>query len=178
MKYIKTYESFSDKVIPLHDEVEPSVFTSNGKSYLQGGVMNVDPDDLWKYRHIRNNVEEYDNVLDWNGEGEWRKRVDELKESFKTEGIKEALILNFDREGYAWLGEGNHRLVAARELKSEGYDIKVPIRTYFQGWSSSTKNTESPARLFEEEVIDNAERVSKERHYHFNYLAPQSSVLA
>ena len=95
----------------------------------------------------------------------------------KKDGIKDPVILEFDRDGYAFLGEGNHRLVSAMELKEEGYDIKVPVRTHFQSWGEVKERTEKPEILFDKSVIDNADEISKKRNYHFNYLAPQSSVL-
>ena len=52
-------------------------------------------------------------------------RVDKLAESIAKDGFNEPLILEFHPEtGLVWLGEGNHRLAAARQL---GLD-SVPVR--------------------------------------------------
>jgi len=57
--------------------------------------------------------------------GSHRARVDDLVESIREEGIQEPLMLEYNPEsGAVWLGEGNHRLAAAREL---GLD-SVPVR--------------------------------------------------
>ena len=46
-----------------------------------------------------------------------RQNIDELKESIKAKGFEEPLILEYSpRDRHAYLGEGNHRLAAAKEL--------------------------------------------------------------
>jgi len=59
------------------------------------------------------------------GEIKDQARVDKLAASIAEDGITEPLILEFHPEtGLVWLGEGNHRLAAARQL---GLD-SVPVR--------------------------------------------------
>jgi hypothetical protein len=58
--------------------------------------------------------------------GESRATIDGLKESIKTEGFREPLVVQYgSRDRYAYLGEGNHRLAAAKELGLTHVPVRV-----------------------------------------------------
>jgi hypothetical protein len=172
-EFLGTYFGYDSegKVIRSADEIN-----EGDEAYLQGGVKLVRPSSIWKFRHIRSDKGIYDNIPDWDGEEKSRKYIDELKEDIKVNGIKEPVRLEFDDEGYAFLGEGNHRLVASLELEKEGYDILIPVTTH-KYWRGVTNKTESPSRLFTQEKIDKAKELSDRLQYHFDYLSPHVSEL-
>ena len=108
-----------------------------GKSVERGLVAEVPIDWLWKFRTERGQL-----PSDWDEWSEEKKRVIEgmggvdliikierenierIKEDISKNGLQTPLILDVGRDdGRVVLGEGNHRLVALKEL---GYE-KVPV---------------------------------------------------
>ena len=80
-----------------------------------------------------NDYREYDRekfVDDWNGRNTFSE-YNELKNDIKKNGIKSAGILHLERDGDnvgVILGEGNHRLAIAKELKIKKFPIKFYVR--------------------------------------------------
>lgn len=100
----------------------------------EGLVSEVPIDWLWQFRHERGqlpsnydnwSVEEKQSIEDIKDEviKSERDNIDRLKIDISENGLKSPLILEAGRDGRVHLGEGNHRLVALKEL---GYE-KVPV---------------------------------------------------
>lgn len=81
------------------------------------------------------------------GEGtyDWsRDKIDRIKGDIQAgKGIHEPLVIDYNhREGWAYLGEGNHRLRAAEEA---GAPV-VPVRVYGRSHVTPAKGVGSPLR--------------------------------
>ncbi len=82
-------------------------------------------------------LKEYDRSREAEEDPEVRARIDDIKQSIQEEGFREPLMLLYNPyNGVAILGEGNHRLAAAKELGLEC----VPLRIYRS--RGMTKNRE------------------------------------
>ena len=90
-------------------------------------TLNLQVSDLYKYR-------EYDReIVDgWSGTNT-EKEYNEIKDSIKKSGIQSRLVLNMKPKGNSMeisLGEGNHRLKAAKELKLKTVPVMVYIKEF------------------------------------------------
>jgi len=70
-----------------------------------------------------------------------RETIDELKQSIPTEGFKEPLIVEYAAgDRHAYLGEGNHRLAAAKELGLSHVPVRVMRNGEQRGELAGTHN--------------------------------------
>jgi len=97
----------------------------------KGMVEEVPIDWLWQFRKVRGEMPEdldrYDpKEREWiiNIIKEERENINRLKKEILEEGLRVPLMLEAGRDGTVHLGEGNHRLIALKEL---GYE-NVPVR--------------------------------------------------
>jgi hypothetical protein len=81
-------------------------------------------ESVWKYK-------EFDRVKEPGGM--WGR--EELKKDIEKNGIKEAIILDVDRNGNAVISEGNNRLEIAKELGIDVIPVKVMRRKNIEKWS-------------------------------------------
>jgi len=88
---------------------------------------------------------EFDRRLTADG----RATIDSLKKSIQQKGITDPLILKVHPNGRAFIGEGNHRLQAAKELGIEQLPVRVHMNAHNsdnQGASRFIKGIEARIR--------------------------------
>ena len=79
-------------------------------------------------------IREFDRLDSNHDTGKSRSTVDSIKNSLLQEGFRNPLKVSYNiNDRYAYLGEGNHRLIAAQELGL----THVPVTVYRYGESSS-----------------------------------------
>lgn len=118
-KYLSDYYRYTPGM--SLEEVGRRWAQENNKAY--DGVFYFPPNVLWKYR-------EYDRRYEPKGAQEYSDRViREVTESLGEKGWspEEPCWIIFGKNGRAKIGEGNHRLVAARSLGLR----EVPTRFLF-----------------------------------------------
>ena len=88
-----------------------------------GGIAYVPVSTLYNLMDMREGRKEmYESKED-------KKRVSKLVEAFKKEGFEykgsDAIYVDIDADGYGWIGEGNHRVLAAMELGMTHLPVRV-----------------------------------------------------
>ena len=104
-----------------------------------------------------------------------KKRVQKLVEAFKKEGFEykgsDALYVDIDADGYGWIGEGNHRVLAARELGMSHLPVRVEFGAARNGRSIYKKDwSRVPTQVVSKEKIAELKEKSAP-HYHIKYAS-------
>jgi len=104
-----------------------------------------------------------------------KKRVQKLVEAFKKEGFEykgsDALYVDIDADGYGWIGEGNHRVLAARELGMSHLPVRVEFGAARDGKSIYNKKwTRVPTQVISKEKIQNLKKQAGP-YYHIKYAS-------
>ena len=79
---------------------------------------------------------------------------------------KGPILLEIDSKGFARIGQGNHRLLAAKAL---GMD-KVPVTVQFTGSYDNTPRV-NKIKVISDSKIKELESIAKERNYHTKYAS-------
>lgn len=98
-----------------------------------------------------------------------RERIDEIKKSLLEDGWIEAPIyVGVDADGYAFISEGNHRLIAAKELGMKEIPVKVQFDLADSGVSryNNPDIVKNPTQIISKEEIDKLKEIAKDRDYH------------
>ena len=104
-----------------------------------------------------------------------KQRVQKLVEAFKKEGFEykgsDALYVDIDADGYGWIGEGNHRVLAARELGMSHLPVRVEFGAARNGRSIYKKDwSRVPTQVVSKEKIAELKEKSAP-HYHIKYAS-------
>jgi len=104
-----------------------------------------------------------------------KKRVQELVKAFKKEGFEykgsDHIYIDIDAQGYGWIGEGNHRVLAARELGMSHLPVRVEFGAARDGISKYANNySRVPTRVISKEKINDLKEKA-EPHYHIKYAS-------
>lgn len=114
----------------------------NVQHYQSGGIGHREGDESHSVvgflpRHVLEKYRMHDGMQNPEVEGLDRERIDAIKKDIKSgKGITNPVEIHYDdKRGWASLGEGNHRLAAARES-----DCKtVPVRVYGRSFEKHTQ---------------------------------------
>jgi len=104
-----------------------------------------------------------------------KKRVQELVKAFKKEGFEykgsDHIYIDIDAQGYGWIGEGNHRVLAARELGMSHLPVRVEFGAARDGISKYANNySRVPTRVISKEKINDLKEKA-EPYYHIKYAS-------
>ena len=140
------------------------------------GIKNVPTDVMMNFLHTA--TRDYSTVDE-------RNRIEALKKSFIEKGwqsedyANSSILLEVDVNGNAWIGEGNHRLIALNELGVS----KVPVRTYF-GMADSGRSflnyetlVANPTSIISPQKIKEFKDIVR-YDYHIKYLSIYQTDLA
>jgi len=106
-----------------------------------------------------------------------KKRVDEIAERFKKEGYNsddgwyQPIYIDIDADGFGWIGEGNHRVLAAMKLGMTHLPVKVEFGAARDGKYIYHKNySRVPTRVVTEEKIEQLKEQAG-KYYHIKYAS-------
>jgi len=101
------------------------LFADHNIALADNTILKLKVDNLWEYR-------EYDRRPGMGQSKGDDNYYDKLKADIEKHGITEPLILNIQRKNdnsvEVFIGEGNHRLVIARELHKQFLDVRIYYR--------------------------------------------------
>lgn len=106
-----------------------------------------------------------------------KKRVDEIAERFKKEGFNttdgwyQTIYVDIDAGGFGWIGEGNHRVLAARQLGMTHLPVRVEFGAARDGKFIYDKNySRVPTQVVsKEKIAELKEKAGK--NYHIKYAS-------
>ena len=106
-----------------------------------------------------------------------KKRVAEIAERFKKEGFNstdgwyQTIYVDIDAGGFGWIGEGNHRVLAARQLGMTHLPVRVEFGAARDGKFIYDKNySRVPTQVVsKEKIAELKEKAGK--YYHIKYAS-------
>jgi len=133
-----------------------------------GGIAYVPVSKLYDLMDMRSGRKEmYESAED-------KKRVAELVETFKKEGFEykgsDFIYVDIDADGYGWIGEGNHRVLAARQLGMTHLPVRVEFGAARDGKSIYSGRTRVPTQVISKEKIDELTKKAG-KYYHIKYAS-------
>ena len=105
---------------------------------------------------------------------EARTTIDKLKNSLQEKGwTGDPIIVDVDADGYAFIDEGNHRLIAAKELGMKEIPVKVEFGLAREGISryNNADMIKNPTQIISKEEINKLKDIAKNRDYHIKYAS-------
>lgn len=103
-----------------------------------------------------------------------REKIDAIKKSLLEKGwIDDAIIVGIDRAGYGFIEEGNHRLIAAKELGMEKIPVRVDFDLAREGIYryNDPEMVKNPTQIISKEEITNLKEIASDRGYHIKYAS-------
>ena len=106
-----------------------------------------------------------------------KKRVAEIVERFKKEGFNstdgwyQTIYVDIDAGGFGWIGEGNHRVLAARQLGMTHLPVRVEFGAARDGKFIYHKNySRVPTQVVTEQKIEQLKEQAG-KYYHIKYAS-------
>ena len=106
-----------------------------------------------------------------------KKRVAEIAERFKKEGFNstdgwyQTIYVDIDAGGFGWIGEGNHRVLAARQLGMTHLPVRVEFGAARDGKFIYDKNySRVPTQVVTEQKIEQLKEQAG-KYYHIKYAS-------
>jgi len=106
-----------------------------------------------------------------------KKRVAEIAERFKKEGFNstdgwyQTIYVDIDAAGFGWIGEGNHRVLAARQLGMTHLPVRVEFGAARDGKFIYDKNySRVPTQVVTEQKIEQLKEQAG-KYYHIKYAS-------
>ena len=106
-----------------------------------------------------------------------KKRVAEIVERFKKEGFNstdgwyQTIYVDIDAGGFGWIGEGNHRVLAARQLGMTHLPVRVEFGAARDGKFIYDKNySRVPTQVVTEQKIEQLKEQAG-KYYHIKYAS-------
>ena len=147
-------------------EVQPS----GSANIPTGGIAYVPVSTLYNLMDMREGRKEmYESTKD-------KKRVANIARSFKKNGFRpdenfQHIYIDIDADGYGWIGEGNHRVLAARELGMSHLPLRVEFGAARDGKSLYKKDwSRVPTQVVSKDKIELL-REQAGPYYHIKYAS-------
>jgi hypothetical protein len=164
--------------IPINIKESRDKESENRLGFETGGVSYVDVSKLSNLQDVRGAKEDGNRTYTTE---EAKNRINKLKDSLLKNGwTGDSIIVDIDSDGYGFIDEGNHRLIAAKELGMTEVPVKVEFGLAREGISRYTNAeiVKNPTQIISKEKINELKKIAKERDYHIKYASIYLTDLA
>jgi hypothetical protein len=159
------------KQIPINIDEFRDIKSVDRLGFETGGIKYISVDTLDNLQDIRGAKEGGNRTYQTESA---RKNIDNIKKSLQEKGwTGNPVTIDIDTDGYAFIDEGNHRLIAAKELGMEEIPTKVEFGLAREGISryNNANMVKNPTQIISKEEINKLKDIAKDRDYHIKYAS-------